>query len=70
VPNGCGGASRAQPMRSYRDNDIDCLLRVKSAVLTFGRLLPFFDKQTFSKSVGISQRCHVQTLRTQQCIDE
>src|SRR5439155_24233292 len=41
--------------------------RVKSAVLTFGRLLPVFpDKQTFSKSVGMSQRCHQETHAPQQ----
>jgi hypothetical protein len=37
--------------------------RVKSTVLTIGRLLPvYLDKQTFSVSVGMSQRCQIRTL--------
>jgi len=37
-------------------------LRVKSAVLTVGLLLPVFPGEpTFSGSVGMSQRCQTQT---------
>jgi hypothetical protein len=36
----------------------ECHLSVKSDVLTVGRSLPVYpDKQTFSGSVGMSQRC-------------
>jgi len=40
-------------------------IRVKLVVLTVGRPLPVYpDKQTFSESVGMSQRCQVQTWPT------
>ena len=38
--------------------------RVNSTVLTVGRSLPVYpNEQTFSGSVGMSQRCHIRTSR-------
>jgi hypothetical protein len=38
-------------------------LRVKSDVLTVSRLLPVYpDQRTFSEPIGMSQRCHLQTI--------
>jgi hypothetical protein len=44
-----------------------CLSWVNRVVLTMRRPLPVFpDQRTFSESVGMSQRCHEQSLRRSQ----
>jgi hypothetical protein len=45
----------------------ECPLRVFRVILAVGRLLPVLPgKQTFSATVGMSQRCHQETHAPQQ----
>src|SRR2546430_2465188 len=61
--------SRASPRKARCVKFRRCPRWVNRVVLTDGRSLPvFLDKQTFSESVGMSQKCQQETRAPQQSV--